>query len=406
MVRHLRETVFVVALTVALGLAQPVWAQMVVKDYQTNTTITSGGSSTLNISTSTTENNTAFNSFSRFNVYDGYTVNLVRPSSATNLINLVQNEISLLDGHLRTINTSGLVAGNSFFVNPLGFTVSSTAQVEAGSVTFETPTQEFMANFFEGWANPSDAATSAVLNGTLAINPNAQIILDGAINASVTSVYGDCRFAGSVSGDFSSGYATTFSGTGTRSIGGELLASGRLSVDAVTVQVGDDLQIDGSGYIIATSGSRIVVGGSLVCASTRPDLWDTRGAELVLPSGPHTLHLAGGDLGPGGDNGFAWGTLTLESGAGLALMDAVSPAGAALYLDVLALADGLAQIPSITGNGFNIYYDPSNPANAYLGGASYPLTNGGAITPIPEPAGLLLLVTALPLAMRRRRNAA
>jgi filamentous hemagglutinin family protein len=168
-----------IAYSVALT---PAFAQMIVRDYQTNTTIAGSGTN-VTITTNTVKNNTGFNSFSRFNVYEGYTVNLVVPSSATNLINLVHNEATTISGMLKSINTAGQISGNVFLVNPHGVTVSSSGVINVGSLTAITPTTEFMNNFFEGWQSPSATATAAVLNGTAPVNTEASIINNGRINA-------------------------------------------------------------------------------------------------------------------------------------------------------------------------------------------------------------------------------
>ena len=41
-----------------------------------------------------------------------------------------------------------------------------------------------------------------------------------------------------------------------------------------------------------------------------------------------------------------------------------------------------AQISSITGNGYFLYYDPTDPANAYLNAQTYSLAGGGAVQPV------------------------
>jgi len=55
----------------------------------------------------------------------------------------------------------------------------------------------------------------------------------------------------------------------------------------------------------------------------------------------------------------------------------------------------------------DIYYDPTQPVNAYLNGQTYPLGNGGVLAPaVPEPSigGLLALTGAGLLARRRARK--
>lgn len=43
-------------------------------------------------------------------------------------------------------------------------------------------------------------------------------------------------------------------------------------------------------------------------------------------------------------------------------------------------------------------YDLANPANAYLGGQTYALANGGSIAPVPEPAIATIFLALAPLA--------
>ena len=125
------------------------------------------------------------------------------------------------------------------------------------------------------------------------------------------------------------------------------------------------------------------------------------------------MTVAGSDMGRSGtgftDN-FAWGQLILDSGGSLALgkgTGLTAGTNGAFYTYILTLDGGINQIADITGNGVNIYYDPTNTANAYLGDKTYSLTNGGEIAPVPEPAALSLLAIAgfgiLPLIRRRKR---
>jgi filamentous hemagglutinin family protein len=89
--------------------------EAIIADGKTNTTISQDGSVT-NISTDTVLNKNAFNSFSRFNVDLGQTVNLYVPSGAANLLNLVHSERSSINGVLNSIQ-NGQIGGNVFFLS-------------------------------------------------------------------------------------------------------------------------------------------------------------------------------------------------------------------------------------------------------------------------------------------------
>lgn len=156
-----------------------------------------------------------------------------------------------------------------------------------------------------------------------------------------------------------------------------------------------DLIVGTGGTLTGGTGDLFVVSGNFYNSSLQNTTWNTASAELDFSSGTvHAMSLAGSDMGAsslGYVNNFAWGTLRLSAGQSLVLSDGNGTAGAAFYADGLILDGGVAQIASITGNGFNIYYDPYNSANAYLGGMTYSLSGGGAIIPIAA----VLKITAI-----------
>lgn len=102
-------------------------------DGRTSTTITPSGDVT-EITTTTIVDQNAFNSFSRFNIGSGHTVNLQVPSGADNLLNLVHSERSQIYGVLNSIK-DGQIGGNVFFLNPYGVVVGSSDSIAtAGNV--------------------------------------------------------------------------------------------------------------------------------------------------------------------------------------------------------------------------------------------------------------------------------
>ena len=155
--------------------------------------------------------------------------------------------------------------------------------------------------------------------------------------------------------------------------------------------------------------------GNFSNASTQATVWNTSGATLEFSTGTgttHTLQLTGTDMGsiaPGYVNNFAWGTLTVNAGNSLTLADGLSSGGpVALYVDdVIGATIAGDAITNIIGNGFNIYYDGADAANAYLGGLDYALTGGGELlNDLPEPASLAVLLSGVAgiLLGRRRRG--
>jgi hypothetical protein len=101
----------------------------------------------------------------------------------------------------------------------------------------------------------------------------------------------------------------------------------------------------------------------------------------------------------GYNENFAWGVLGLGAGETLSLLDD-GTLGGALYVGTLDLPGGLSQL---TSNGLNIYYDANAAGNAWLQRGTFALAGGGFATPVPEPAGLILLATGSALLLRRRR---
>ncbi len=148
------------------------------------------------------------------------------------------------------------------------------------------------------------------------------------------------------------------------------------------------LIIGPGGYLVGGTGDKFVVKADMLNGSLQSTAWSTVPAELSFRntgSTAHTMSLAGRDMGAsyfGMIGNFAWDTLRLRAGESLTLTDGNATPGAAFYTDSLILEGGLAQIASITGNSFNIYYNPWAPANAWLLAQTWPLTGRGSIIPM------------------------
>ena len=81
-------------------------------------------------------------------------------------------------------------------------------------------------------------------------------------------------------------------------------------------------------------------------------------------------------------------------------MDGNDVPGAALYIRELDLPGEDLGLLADINSPFNIYYDMSDPANAYLGGLDFALRGGGMLVagsapPLPEPPSWVLLAVML-----------
>jgi hypothetical protein len=156
-------------------------------------------------------------------------------------------------------------------------------------------------------------------------------------------------------------------------------------------------------------GDRFFISGDLLSSSKNKSGWQTAEAELKFLGGEdHVMSVLGEDRGisfDGYSDNFGWGTLAINAGDAVSLMDGDEVAGGGLYVHRLLLGGGVSQITNIQGNGLSIYYDLGEPANAYLGGQTYALAGGGSIAPVPEPGVLLLGLIAVGGLLSRRRHA-
>jgi hypothetical protein len=187
-----------------------------------------------------------------------------------------------------------------------------------------------------------------------------------------------------------------------------------------------DLTVGPDGALVGGLGDRFTLTGDFHSSSARPAVWQTDQAALEFAAGgaspSHVMDVQGTDRG-GYVGNFAWGDLVVEEGQSLVLSDGDATPGGALYARVLNLAGVGADVGGYVTSHLinadasdlvNVYYDPMQPANAYLGGGTYALGNGGTLSPAlamptPEPgstclAGVAAAVSCLGVRRRRPRR--
>ncbi|HHW09619.1 MAG TPA: leukotoxin LktA family filamentous adhesin [Firmicutes bacterium] len=152
-------------------------AEGIVPDGQTATDVTYGPDA-IDVTTSTIHGNSALNSFKLFDVYTGEIVNLHIPVGATNLLNLVHEKKSQIDGIVNAYK-NGSIGGNVYFLNPYGMIVGEKGRLNVGQLTVITPPPTFMEQFF----TDLDNSVNRVLSGDAEIDDAGEIRIEGEINA-------------------------------------------------------------------------------------------------------------------------------------------------------------------------------------------------------------------------------
>ncbi|GGD20851.1 leukotoxin LktA family filamentous adhesin [Sinisalibacter lacisalsi] len=151
------------ALALCTFLPAAAFGQGIVADGRTATAVSASGAQT-DITTGTVSRNHGVNTFSRFNVGAGQTVNIHVPQGSAGTINIVNGPRSEIHGVMRSVK-AGQSGGALYFANPNGVVVGPTGQISAGSVSVSTPTQAFADGFIGPDGRPSISHVDQVLQG-------------------------------------------------------------------------------------------------------------------------------------------------------------------------------------------------------------------------------------------------
>ncbi|MDR2642619.1 MAG: leukotoxin LktA family filamentous adhesin, partial [Planctomycetaceae bacterium] len=166
-------------------LAIFIYAQLpaIVPDGRTQTSVTSNQAGTItDVRTNSVKGINAYNSFDRFNVPNGNTTNLHVPDSAKNLVNLIHNERSQIDGVLNSYK-NGQIGGNVFFLNPHGVVVGASGTINVGSLHLQTPTQQYLKDLVSENGEISAVHEQQLFEGKVPLSPSGTITVKGKINA-------------------------------------------------------------------------------------------------------------------------------------------------------------------------------------------------------------------------------
>jgi len=271
--------------TTVLGCAllalQPnvIYAQDVVKDGRTNTTITVNGMIT-DVHTGTVAGGSGYNSLSRLNVSAGRTVNMHVPTGATRTINIVRGEPTNIAGQLRSMQND-VAGGGIVIANPQGIVVTGTGEVVAGSFTATTPTAEYLTDFFDAGGNPDAAKSAALLDGT-APQANVDVSILGTVRAGSARLQAgqDVVITGVVEADDRAAAIANVANLGTVNIsaGRDVQVNGTLrasKADGAGGRQGGDIQISagrdvtGTGLMSVSATSGNASAGTMILRADR-----------------------------------------------------------------------------------------------------------------------------------------
>ncbi|MEN6412388.1 MAG: hypothetical protein ABFC84_06420, partial [Veillonellales bacterium] len=351
-------------------------AEQIVIDGKTHTSLTIKDKIT-DVTTTTISKQNAFNSFTYFNVFNGNTVNLYLPGGTSNLLNFVHGSRSQIDGMLNSIKDNR-IGGNVYFLNPYGMVVGASGAVNVGSLSVITPTKPFMDNLFDKYGNPSDAGTAMILNGSVPVDANGFVTVQGKVNA-----VKDIRLAAGTivnSGTIMSGAAfkvnkPNFSDVvNVRGLDGAAKVSTENGVIEI-VAAGD---ITNSG-IVATDGAANLAAGTITIKA---------GQDINLQSGSVISAKGNGVNSAGGRvDSFAGRSATFADGAIIDVRGGTTGDGGSVEFsakDKVTLAGGEFRAWAEQGKGGSILVDPNDVEvvkdNQYTQGANYSLIANNSIT--------------------------
>ncbi|WP_038142443.1 leukotoxin LktA family filamentous adhesin [Thioclava atlantica] len=320
----------------------------VVADGTTNTTVSTSGGAT-NVTTGTIQNDTAFNTFSQFNVTAGTTVNVYQPANTNALVNIINGGQSSIAGTLNAgFGAPGVApvatGSNVFFVNSDGFVVSSTGTINAGQLTMSAPTPGFVNDLTSeaqgNFTASVDKPTAQLFAGSEPLSDSGQITVDGQINATRLAL---------------------------RSGGLGMMLNGRItvedptSVDPISVGVNTDGTPQAVGLVSQGGVIRLVSKGGLAAGSS---------SNITAKRGTNVLDSQGGGV----VLGQAQGEINVDGKIDVSASGTLTGAGGTVFL----FTEGSA----VMGSGLDVK------ATSVAGdGGAFVLRAGGVTSPLQVAQG-------------------
>ncbi|MGC9259152.1 MAG: leukotoxin LktA family filamentous adhesin, partial [Phycisphaerae bacterium] len=278
-----------------IAVAIPAGVNDIVPDGRTLTTVNITGHTTT-ISTATISGGDAFNSFQNFAIGSGNTVDLVVPTAANYLVNLVHDGPVVINGILNSYK-NGQIGGNVVFADPQGVLVGSSGVVNVGAINFTTPTTQFLNQLINQAGQVDRNAAAQLLSGTEPLSGAGVVSIAGHINALTSINLAAAEVIAAKSSVLTAGdsarlqnalFHATVNTTGLQQ--GAALAESNGSIAIVGTQ-----QVDLAGRVQA-SGTK---GGSITATAPNTVLDSTATLDASGANGGGTVLLGGNFHGQG-----------------------------------------------------------------------------------------------------------
>lgn len=342
---------------------------------------TFGGSAT--VAAGTLVNQGALNNQANLNSQPGGTINNASGGILAN-IGMIANQ--------GTIDNVGILNNQGILTNQTGGILN--LAVGGQMLNAGTFTNQGTVNLQGAWADSGNSTASLNNQGTFNISGsgthviNGNVLNQGTFNVQMASV----SFTGNF--DNQGAYISSQFNNGHLSIGY------KTGWQPPSTSQFNNLSVGSNGYISGGPQDNFIVTGNFANASTQNTQWNTANSNLTFTSATpgqpasHQMQLAGQDVGAkavGAVNNFAWGSVTLSNGDRLTLADGNATPGAALYARQVNLPGGMGELGNIS-SGYNVYFDPTLPANQPLLGGGRFGSGGGLLLPwsfVPFTTGTL-----------------
>ena len=331
-------------------------------DGRTATSIAVNGNVT-SITTGTLRGGTGFNSFAHFQVGQGNVANLVVPTGATNLVNLVRDSQVYIGGIVNSYK-DGKIGGNVFFADPLGFVVGSSGVINTGSLTVVTPSRAFIDGVIGPNGEINGQAVNKLMNGDVPLSPSGSVVIRGKVNTlegarligqTVSVGGGGARAALAHASQFASSVNSKDLRTGAA-----IIASG----GSIRIVAEGDVRLNGK---VAANGGGVAVAGRNVSAGKRAavtakDRIDVSSSNLIAIEGGARFSAASASGDAGSIRVMAGVNLEVASGA---RFDVSAKGGNAGQIELsakkVATIGSIAyDLSAVGGKAGSLLYDPED----------------------------------------------